>query len=230
MRRMLIPADPDAYAAAIAPVVDAVHIHVHAAAHSDLGMLNDLRFTLPLRALTRRDLAAVYRYAGENELEDGIREHVRRGDLADEGDALRLTDQGFDLVRGLYDSHAAATARIWRDRDLGPLAALAERVLGKATAEPGDALAAMAPPYEPEGSPAGLLLFNRLAALRYARADAHAAAWQEAGLTAAEVVALEPGPLRTRVEAGTNRRAAVPYHALSRAEREFLYRGLLDLV
>src|SRR5690606_40241417 len=116
-------------------------------------------------------------------------------------------------VRGVEGSHAAAAARSRRAPALGPRAALAGRALGKARAEPGDALAAMAPPYEPEGSPAGLLLFNRLAALRYARADAHAAAWREAGLTAAEVVALEPGPLRTRVEAGTNRRAAVPYRA-----------------
>ncbi|MFD2356943.1 hypothetical protein ACFSTC_58395 [Nonomuraea ferruginea] len=98
-------------------------------------------------------------------------------------------------------------------------------MLGKAMAEPGDALAVMAPPYEPEGAPAGLLLFNRLAALRYARADAHAAAWQAAGLTAAEVVALEPGPLRERIEAGTNRRAAVPYEAFFRAgTRNPLYR------
>ncbi|MFI6705724.1 hypothetical protein ACIBF7_04775 [Nonomuraea sp. NPDC050478] len=227
---MLTPTDPHAYAAAIAPVIDAVHVNLHAATRRPgaLGLLNDLRFTLPLRTLTRRDLAAVHRYGDDRE--ESIREHVRRGELADDDGTLRLTERGLDLVHGLYETHAAAAGRIWRDHDVETLAALAGRVLGKAVAEPGDALAVMAPPYEPEGAPAGLLLFNRLAALRYARADAHAAAWQAAGLTAAEVVALEPGPLRERIEAGTNRRAAVPYEAFSEPERETLYTGLLALV
>src|SRR5690606_5119093 len=133
-------------------------------------------------------------------------------------------------VRGVEGSHAAAAARSRRAPALGPRAALAGRVLGKALAEPGDALAAMAPPYEPENAPAGLLLFNRLAALRYARADAHAAAWQAAGLTAAQIVALRPGPLRERVEADTNRRAAAPYEALTHRERVVLHQGLMALI
>jgi hypothetical protein len=64
-----------------------------------------------------------------------------------------------------------------------------------------------------------VLLFNRLAVLRYQRADAHAAAWQAAGLTADEIVALPPGPARDAIEQETNARNAAPYHALSTAER-----------
>ncbi|MFG1948289.1 hypothetical protein [Nonomuraea sp. NPDC048826] len=227
---MLTPTDPYAYAAAIAPVIDAVHVTLHAATRRPeaLGLLNDLRYTLPLRPLTRRDLAAVHRYGTDRE--EDVREHVRRGELADDGDTLRLTERGLETVRELYATHAATAARIWPDHDVETLAELAGRVLGKAMAEPGPALAVMTPPYEPDESPAGLLLFNRLAALRYARADAHAAAWQAAGLTAAEVVALAPGGLRERIEADTNRRAAPPYACLSEQDREFLHKGLLALV
>jgi hypothetical protein len=39
-----------------------------------------------------------------------------------------------------------------------------------------------APPYERPVDPHGVLLFNRLAALRYHRSDAHAAAWAARGL------------------------------------------------
>ena len=226
---MQTPTRLDAYAATIAPVIDALHVDVHAATHrpADLGLLNDLRFTLPLRPLTRRDLAAVYRYSDR---EDAVRDHVRRGDLADDGGTLTLTGKGRRIVLGLYEAHADTVTRVWRGHDVETLAALAGRVLGKALAEPGDALAAMAPPYEPENAPAGLLLFNRLAALRYARADAHAAAWQAAGLTAAQIVALRPGPLRERVEADTNRRAAAPYEALTHRERVVLHQGLMALI
>ncbi len=88
----------------------------------------------------------------------------------------------------------------------------------------------MAPPYEPEGTGPGLRLFNRLAALRYHRADAHAAAWRSVGLSASEIVDLRDGPERTAIEAETNRRASAPYGALSETERDTLYDILLKLI
>jgi hypothetical protein len=62
--------------------------------------------------------------------------------------------------------------------------------------------------------------------LRFHRFDAHVAAWTAAGLTAAEVQALPPGPERDAIEAATNERAAAPYEALSRAERFAFVAGL----
>ena len=46
----------------------------------------------------------------------------------------------------------------------------------------------------------------------------------------ADIVALKPGPVRERIEARTNQRAARPYRILTEAEREHLYGGLLRLV
>src|SRR5947207_2912744 len=97
---------------------------------------------------------------------------------------------------------------------------IAGRLLTAATATGGPAFAVFNPPHERPGDPPGVLLFNRLAALRYHRSDAHAAAWAARGLTAAEIVALPADtPLRQDIEADTNRRAALPYEALPPNER-----------
>ncbi|MCK2214349.1 hypothetical protein MF672_011180 [Actinomadura sp. ATCC 31491] len=230
------------YAAAIAPVINAAHVNVLAAAHraaTELaetsgvtpGLLSDLRFALPLRPLPRSGLAAIRRYHDEAARAADVLAHLREGTLTDDGDGLlRLTDRGLAYVHRLYDVHAAAAARAWAAHDPAPLAGLAARVLAHAERVPGGALELVAPPYEPAGTPPGVLLLNRLAALRYHRADAHAAAWRAAGLSAAEIVGLRDGPLRAGVELETNERAGAPYGALSAGERETLYDGLLKLV
>ncbi len=242
-----MPKFPDlsTYAAAIAPVIDAVHVNVHAAARAvgrelpgtpdpSPGFLNDLRFTLPLRPLTRAALAAIYRYGTAAEREDALQDHLDRGTLTETPDGLlRATDRGLATIHGLYALHAAAVERIWPGHDVPALAALAAEVLSQAQQDHPEptsgALAVVAPPYEPQGAPPGVLLFNRLAALRYHRADAHAAAWRAEGLSVAGIVALKPGPVRERIESRTNQLAARPYGILTEAEREFLHDGLLRL-
>ncbi|GAA3752767.1 hypothetical protein GCM10022225_41720 [Plantactinospora mayteni] len=93
----------------------------------------------------------------------------------------------------------------------------------------GRAFEAVAPPYEPDGTPPGVLLLNRLGTLRYHRADAHAAAWQAAGHTARSIVALVPGPERLAIELETDRRAAGPYAVLTPPERLCLLADLAAL-
>ena len=61
------------------------------------------------------------------------------------------------------------------------------------------------------------------------RADAHAAAWQAAGLTSEAMMQLPAGPVRAAIEAETNRRAGVPYATLSVDERVVLLAGLAAL-
>ncbi|WP_433436147.1 hypothetical protein [Nonomuraea sp. CA-141351] len=230
------------YAAAIAPVIDAAHVNVHASARRAVaelsetsgvspGFLSDLRFTLPLRSLTRTGLGTIYRYGDAGGRESGIQEHLREGTLTEDGDGvLSVTTVGLEFIRRLYDVHGAVVDRIWAGHDLPGLARLAGRVLDHAERLPGGALALMAPPYEPGGAVPGVLLFNRLAALRYHRADAHAAAWQAEGLSVAEIVGLRDGPVHARIEADTNLRAAAPYEILSEDERQTLYDGLLKLI
>ncbi|WP_212746181.1 hypothetical protein, partial [Nonomuraea sp. KC401] len=176
----------------------------------------------------RRDHAQPLREAVHlRELDD----HLREGSMTeDPGGLLRPTDAGLAFIHRLYDLHAAAAGRVWAGHGLAALEHLAGRVLDAAEREPGGALEVVAPPYEPEGTSPGVLLFNRIAALRHHRADAHAAAWQAERLTAPEIVALADGPLRARIEAGTNVRAAQPYRILSEDERDILYGGLLKLV
>ncbi|MET7333433.1 hypothetical protein [Nonomuraea sp. NPDC005650] len=226
------------YAAAIAPVINAAHVNVHASARgavSELaespGLLVDLRFVLPLRPVTRAGLSTIYRYHDAAGREAGIQEQLRSGTLAEDGDGvLRATGPGLEFIRKLYEAHGAAAERIGAGQDLPRLAHLAGRVLDGAERLPGGALELVAPPYEPEGSGPGLLLFNRLAVLRYHRADAHAWAWQAEGLSAAEIVGLRDGPVRARIEAATNLRAARPYQVLTEDERQILYDGLLRLI
>jgi hypothetical protein len=63
-------------------------------------------------------------------------------------------------------------------------------------------------------------LFTALCALRYHRADAHAAAWAAEELTVEQVRALaEYNPQRLRIEAVTDRIAARPYRRLPPSER-----------
>ncbi|GIH92617.1 hypothetical protein ACFFMN_33000 [Planobispora siamensis] len=229
------------YAAEIAPVIDVVHVGVHAASRplgrelvarwdGDPGLVIDLRYVLPARPLTREGLAAVYRYdpVGEEE----IAEQVGRGVLTDDGGALRATDRALAFIAELYGVHAAATAGLWAPHAarVPVLAGLAGRLLAAGERSGGPAFAQVSPPHEPEGTPAGVLLFNRLAALRLHRADAHAAAWSAAGLTARQIVTMPPGPAREAIEADTNRRAAAPYESLTAPERETLLEGLRTLM
>ena len=74
-----------------------------------------------------------------------------------------------------------------------------------------------------------MLLHHRLSVLRYHRTDAHAAAWQAAGLTSEAMTRLPAGPMRSAIEAETNRRAGVPYATLSADERVALLAGLAAL-
>src|SRR5262249_14965163 len=94
----------------------------------------------------------------------------------------------------------------------------------------GRGFAAFAPPHERVGDPPALVLFNRLAALRYHRSDAHAAAWSSRGLTAAGVQELPAGtPLRREIEGDTTHRDAPPFAALTEADRLAFVAGLAAL-
>ena len=75
-------------------------------------------------------------------------------------------------------------------------------------------------------SQAAMRLAEHLTSLRFHRYDAHVGAWRAEGLTVDEVQALAPGPVRDRIEAETNRRAAPPYAALDPAGRLELLAGL----
>lgn len=229
------PADALAeYAAATAVVIDRVHAGLHRASApvfraaidgTDLtpphrGLLLTLRYALLRGPMTRSAVRLAVRYQPAVEIEEAVDELVRDGWLAPDGPdgtGVALTDNGKRFLTLLYDVHAEVARRQW-----GPAerpAATAQRLLDAARESGGPAFAVMSPPYERPGDPSGLLLFNRLAAFRYHRADAHAAAWQAAGLTTEEIVRLEPGEQRDGIERETNQNAAAPFAVLGAEER-----------
>jgi hypothetical protein len=226
---------PPRFAGYVAPAIDRVFRRAMAygrehsgralvARHGVVGALIEFRTSLawPGRVVEPAQFAAVLRYRDLDEGRRYIAGHVQHGTLEWAGHGgFRATDAGHRFLAELYDHHGTVLAELWRDEParLARLNHVLHRVLDAAAATGGDAFAAMAPAFEPADAPPGLLLLNRLSSMRYHRADAHAAAWAAAGLTAARMTALPAGEQREAIEAETDRRAAPPYEMLTPQER-----------
>jgi hypothetical protein len=227
---------PEDCAAAVAPAIDRAVIDIHlrsrdrirAAARDHAidraGPLVEFRFALLAGPVERSTAEAVARYFPAGGLDEELGVQVAQGTVEVDGvdGRMTLTPLGAVVVNEIYDIHAAATAEAWGARpsdEIRWLAETAQRLLGAARPTAGPAFAGMGRPHERPGDPDTLVLFNRLSALRYHRADAHAVAWAAAGHTAESVDSLAPGPERDVIEAETNRRAAAPFAGLTGPER-----------
>jgi hypothetical protein len=242
----LADVSPDRYAPLIAPVIERLTLAVvnkamaraagtpvpHAAAPGAMRMLGQLRTALLARSVTAAGLAAVYRYRDADEVRGDVEGLLAAGliDKTDD-DAIQPTGTGRAVLTEMYKVSADVARESWGSQEgsLAGLSDLAGRLVHAALATGGPAYAAMAPPYEPADATAALLLHTRLSVLRYHRADAHAAAWQAAGLTSMTMRQLPAGPSRDAIEAETNRRAGVPYATLSPDERITFLAGLAAL-
>ncbi|MEW2430052.1 hypothetical protein AB0877_18755 [Micromonospora sp. NPDC047644] len=195
------------------------------------GFLVDLRTRLaaPGGTVDGPGFAAITRYQDPVACRRTVDKQVAHGMIYRSPDgALSATERGAAFLAELYQVHAEVTEELWAGHDdrVARLVSLLGRLLSYALvladeeANPvASAFAALAPPYEPDGTPSGVLLLNRLSTLRHHRADAHAAAWTAAGHTASSIAALPAGPERLAIELETDRRAAAPYAALSGEER-----------
>ncbi|MGI5212734.1 hypothetical protein [Plantactinospora sp. CA-290183] len=203
------------------------------------------RLAAPGGVVSRAGLAAVTRYRDPVECQRILDKQVAYGMIhrRDDG-AVLATERGRTFLTELYELHGWVTRRLWVDHPerVHRLVGTLGRLLAAALAEPngteasggaaggaGEAFGATAPPYEPDGTPPGVLLLNRLGTLRYHRADAHAAAWLAAGHTARSIAELAPGPERLAIELETDRRSAGPYAALDPAQRLGLLADLAAL-
>jgi hypothetical protein len=236
---------PEECAAYVAPAIDRVFIGIHlrsrergrAVSRSHgldrAGPLLEFRTALLAGPVARSTAEGVARYFEPGQLDEELGIQVGHGTLiVDERDGrFRLTERGRLVVEELYDVHALVTVEVWSSHEsaVGALNDLVGRLLEAGRPTGGPAFAGMCTPQERPGDPVGLLLFNRLGAFRYHRADAHAAAWAAAGHTVESIVALEPGPERDAIETDTNRRAAPPYDALTPDERLRLLAALAAL-
>ncbi|OLB78984.1 MAG: hypothetical protein AUI14_11635 [Actinobacteria bacterium 13_2_20CM_2_71_6] len=232
------------YAGRVAPLLD----HAFASAMRDVaqgggrelvasfggrdlvGMLIEFRTALawPGRRITVRQAEAVLRYRDLDECRAAIRHSAGAGFL-ELDDGFRAAARGMEFLTELYALHGRVTAARWAGQEprVCRTAEVLGRVLTAAEHTGGDAWRAMAPPYE-AGAGTGAVLLNRMGTLRYHRADAHAAAWQGAGLTAAGIVGLTGSP-RDAIEAQTNRLAGPPFAVLTAAERATLLADLSAL-
>ncbi|MFG1838204.1 hypothetical protein ACGFH8_07185 [Micromonospora sp. NPDC049175] len=195
------------------------------------GFLVDLRTRLaaPGGTVDAPGFAAITRYGDPLVVRRTVDKQVAHGMLHRRPDgALSATERGAAFLAELYQVHAEVTEELWAGHDerVSRLVAMLGRLLSYALVladEEGDrggsAFAAMAPPHEPDGTPSGVLLLNRLGTLRYHRADAHAEAWAAAGHTASSIATLPAGPERLAIELETDRRAAGPYSVLGADER-----------
>ncbi|SBT49433.1 hypothetical protein [Micromonospora auratinigra] len=184
------------------------------------------RLAVPGGTVDGAGFAAVTRYRDPASCQRALDKQVAYGMLQRVPDGgFCATERGLAFLTELYGVHAEVTEELWAGHDerVARLVVSIGRVLAYALLPAGvdgpGALSAMAPPHEPEGSPPGVLLLNRLGTLRYHRADAHAAAWTAAGHTATSVTELPPGPERLAIEQETDRCAAPPYTVLTAEER-----------
>ncbi|RAO02203.1 hypothetical protein [Micromonospora noduli] len=195
------------------------------------GFLVDLRTRLaaPGGTVDGPGFAAITRYQDPVACRRTVDKQVAHGMIYRGPDgALSATERGAAFLAELYQVHAEVTEELWAGHEdrvvrlVAMLGRLLSYALVLADEEPdrvASAFAALAPPYEPDGTPSGVLLLNRLSTLRHHRADAHAAAWTAAGHSASSIAALPAGPERLAIELETDRRAAAPYAALSAEER-----------
>jgi hypothetical protein len=183
------------------------------------------------RRVTATGLTAVYRYRDPGGVRRDL-EGLNAAGLIEQTDdgAIQATASGRRVLTEMYRISADVAGELWAEQE-GSLAALnnlAAALIGAALATGGDAYTTMAPPHEPPTPPSGSS-YTRLSVLRYRRADAHAAAWQAAGLTSATMKQMPAGPTRDTIEAETNRRAGMPYTTLDPDQRITLLAGLAAL-
>lgn len=198
-----------------------------------IGYMIDLRNPLAAgRPVTDAGIDAVYRYWQPQARRETVQRSIDHGLLQrDAAGALIPTATGRTFLRELFELHATVLTRRWQEHAerVDRLNRLLAQVLAAAESTGGPAWAAQAPPYEPAGTAPGVVLLNRLSTMRYHRADAHAAAWQQVGLTAADMPDLPPGPQREAIEADTDQRAAPPYAGLTADQRWQLLADLAAL-
>jgi hypothetical protein len=198
-------------------------------AASVLGML---RNTLPDRVVDLDDVRGVFLYMPEAQVRSSIDQLVDADALGSvDGRGVVLTDLGRDIVLEMFACMQVFADRLWEGREEVVTATLplADMACAAVTATGGASVRVVAPPYDPPGASMALRLIERLTPLRFHRFDAHAQAWREEGLTAAEVRQLDAGEQRDRIEHRTNELAAAPYAVLDAAQRLVLINALDSL-
>lgn len=190
------------------------------------GMLIELRSLLRAGPVPMPVVAGIYRYV------DGVGAALE--ELRDAGwlrldGAVQVTPLASPFLDDVLATVDRAARELWAPASadlVTAVTATARAAVGTSEGPVFDAWMATSR----TGADAEAELFEAINALRYHRADAHAAAWAAERLDAAGVrVLADTDPVRRRIEASTDRVAARPYRRLPESARETLLTGLAAL-
>jgi hypothetical protein len=189
------------FAATLAPEVDRAFIAGHTAARpfarvlaarlalNGFGILVDLR--LPLlhsRGMSYAEARAIQRYIDPDQTQAGIDEVVARGLIAPRDGRWLPTELGRGVLDGLTAGLVDGTATLWSEQGVScsTVIKVATTVIDTVSASPESlpAFRAVLAGRPPTGFAVPYTCWWCVAALRYLRADDHAAAWMSAGLDA----------------------------------------------
>jgi hypothetical protein len=215
--------------ALIGPVIDRIVISVnHAVTKEDLATVRDgqqfspsalalIAANLATGRITLDDFAALNRYQTFGPFEPFLAGLEERGAITRDADrAIVPTPAGLKMARAIVDVQFGAVARLWAPRSAGvQRAAPLVRRAAAAAEQEGLPLARYAASAWRATSHPAADLWCDATTLRLHRAEAHAAAWTEAGHTAASIKTLAHGQERDAIEFRTNQFAALPWADLS---------------
>jgi hypothetical protein len=195
------------YAGELAPHVDRLFIAVHRAARPfaesvlgelralRLGFLIDLRkLTLAPHGMTVEQALAFERYIDAAHLLAALDENQRQGMIARRGVTFQPTATGRRILLAITEAQAKAAVQLWSglEPNMPDVIQSLHRVVDHA-AQTLDrshypVFTSERLGYLPADPAPAYMLFTHISTLRYLRADAHALAWREAGLTASQAV------------------------------------------
>ena len=238
--------DASAYSALVAPVVDRVAISGYNAVSRDemtalrgehrfhpaaLGLIAGMLCAGPI---TKAEYSELMRYQHFGTTEQFLSGLSDRGAITvkneNGGDgSMVATPEAIEVAQAVASLQAASVTKLFapRSASLSELRALITRCRQAAMADPISTLSRLAGrAWLPADASDAAHIWDTCIVLRLHRSDAHATAWAEAGLTAMEMKALEPGTVRDAIEVRTNVLAATPWIGLTVDERVTLLAGL----
>ena len=234
----------ESYSSLVGPVVDRIAISVHPAV--DKARLQALRgenrfhpAALALFAgllagggMSRSEYDELTRYQHFGPSADFLAGMAERGAVELSDGQIRPTEAAAAVARSLVELQTESVASLFEPRQslLPEICALIMRARTAAIADPLSPLARlMGRAWLPDDASDAAKIWDASVVLRMHRADAHATAWKEAGLTAPEIRVMAPSEARTAIERRTNELAATPWEGLSADERIALLSGLAAL-
>lgn len=236
--------NPAAFSSLVAPAIDRTAISLHTVV--DKTKLQALRgenrfhpgalalFAGPLASggMSQVEYNELTRYEHFGSSADFLAGLADRGAVELVDGQVRATASAIEVARGVVALQSETVTALFEPRQalLPIICELILRARGAAIADGNSPLSRlMGRAWLPDDASDAARIWDASVVLRMHRADAHAIAWKEAGLTAPEIRLMAPGDARDAIEERTNELAATPWVGLSADERITLLSGLAAL-